>query len=173
MTAKDIMALLEAKHAEDVFIPECKDGPSQASRHVRMDAWAMNKSWANPLITAYEIKVSRQDFIKDNKWPAYLDCCNQLYFVCPRGLIGVHEMSPQLGLIYISKTASILVTKKKAPYREVTIPETLWRYILMCRVKTKAEDDDLDKATIWKQWLAKKTEWGTIGWLVSKGWSKN
>lgn len=64
-----IVALLAARHVNDVFIPECKDGPTQSGSHLRMDAWAMNKSWAHPCAIGYEVKVTRADFIGDNKWP--------------------------------------------------------------------------------------------------------
>lgn len=171
MTAKDILRLIEAKHCADVFVSECKNGPSQTSNHFRMDAWSMNKSWANPLVVAYEIKISRADFLKDNKWMAYLPCCNQFYFVCPRGLITPDEVSPQAGLIYVASTGTMLVTKKQAPYREVQIPETLWRYILMCRTTTCAEREqhrESDHGRIWRDWLDEKTEWKDIGWKVSR-----
>lgn len=170
MTSKQILDLLADKHSEDVFVSECKDGPTQNAAMSRMDAWAMNKSWANPLTVAYEIKVSRGDFLKDNKWTSYLPCCNQLYFVCPTGLIDVSEMSPDTGLMYVAKTGRMMVTKKKAPYRNVQIPETLWRYILMCRAKIGAEEasEPFDKARMWRDFIAEKREFSTIGWKVSK-----
>lgn len=170
MTAKSILDLLADKHLGDVFVPECKDGPSYGGGMSRMDAWAMNKSWAHPLTVAYEIKVSRADYLKDNKWPAYLPYCNQFYFVCPAGLIDVSEMSPDAGLMYVSKTGRILITKKKAPYRDVQVPESIWRYILMCRAKIGPEtyDHGFDKVEKWRQFAEKKTEYSTIGRNVAK-----
>src|SRR5258706_16426649 len=56
LAAEQLLALLAEKHAADVFVPECKDGPSQGTQHFRMDAWAMLKSWSNPLTIGYEIK---------------------------------------------------------------------------------------------------------------------
>lgn len=64
ITAKAILELLRAKHAEDVFVPECKTGPSQGHDHSRFDAWVMKKSWANAATIGYEIKVSRSDFLR-------------------------------------------------------------------------------------------------------------
>ena len=34
MTARDLLALLEMKHAEDLFIAECKNGPTQQASHM-------------------------------------------------------------------------------------------------------------------------------------------
>jgi len=76
-TAHQLVDLLAAKHSEDVFVPECKLGPSYGDGNGRIDAWAMAKSWAHPLVNAYETKVSRSDFLNDNKWQMYLPFCNQ------------------------------------------------------------------------------------------------
>jgi hypothetical protein len=149
-----LIDLLAAKHAKDVFVPECKDGPTHYGNHVRLDAWALASSWAHPCVYGYEIKVSRGDFLQDNKWPAYLPLCNQLYFVCPTGLIQPTEVSPDVGLMWASKTGTKLYTKKKAPYRDVAIPEDVYRYVLMCRAKITREPLHLETARdFWERWL--------------------
>lgn len=163
--------LLAARHSKDVFVPECKDGPTQSvSNYLRMDAWVMNKSWANPCVTGYEIKVSRSDFIGDNKWPAYLPLCNQFYFVAPKGLIDPSELSPDAGLLQVAGDGSgtRLLTKKKAPYRQVAIPEDIYRYVLMCRVKVAPEDPLQTPQQIWRNWLERKKEDRYLGYEVSK-----
>jgi len=83
-TADQILNLLLIKHSKDVCVPECKGGPTWFGRHDRMDLWTMARSWAHPRCCAYEIKVSRSDFVNDKKWMAYLEYCNELYFVAPR-----------------------------------------------------------------------------------------
>lgn len=170
--AQEIVDLLAFRHSKDVFIPECKDGPTHSKSHVRMDAWAMNKSWAHPLVSAYEVKVSRADFLKDNKWPAYLPLCNQFYFVAPAGLIDVSELPAEAGLLTASGKGSgaRLLAKKKAPHRDITIPEEVYRYILMCRVSTVPESqlDRIDRAELWRRWLKEKRENQKLGWQVAK-----
>jgi len=49
----------------------------------------------------YEIKVSRSDFLGDDKWDNYLKYCNYFYFVAPKGLIGKHELPDGVGLIEV------------------------------------------------------------------------
>ncbi|GAG12604.1 unnamed protein product, partial [marine sediment metagenome] len=39
VNAREIVELLAAKHWKDIFIPECKDGPSWGGRPLRLDAW--------------------------------------------------------------------------------------------------------------------------------------
>lgn len=168
--AKDVLALLAKKHEADVFVPECKDGPSWGGNHFRLDAWTMNRSWTSAKVTGYEIKVNRSDFVQDNKWQAYLACCNELYFVCPAGLIEPSELSPQVGLLWVSSTGNTLVTKKKAHFRDIEIPESVWRYIVMCRTKivSRQHFEPPDRLEYWRNWLAEKEESRTIGWQASK-----
>lgn len=171
-TAQEIVDLLAQRHSKDVFIPECKDGPTHYTSHVRMDAWAMNKSWAHPVVSAYEVKVSRADFLKDNKWPAYLPLCNQFYFVAPAGLIDLSELPAEAGLLTASgkDNGARLLTKKKAPHRDVQIPEEVYRYILMCRVAIAPEHHAAqeDRTAHWRRWLNAKQDNQLLGYEVSK-----
>lgn len=170
ITAQEVLAALRSKHSEDVFVDECKDGPTQGvSEHFKLDAWVMNRSWANPVVTGYEIKVSRSDFVRDEKWRAYLPLCNQFYFVCPRGLIMPNELSPEAGLYYLSNTGNRLLVQKKAAHRDLEIPETVYRYILMCRtVVTRDRWLFKDKTQFWREFIAEKAEKRRLGFEVSK-----
>lgn len=165
-----LLKLLAEKHRKDVFVSECKDGPTQYGTHRRMDAWVMKRSWASPLTTAYEIKMSRNDFLRDDKWPAYIPYCNQLYFVCPSGLIKPEEVGESCGLIWASKTKTRLYTKRKAPHRELEVPESVYRYILMCRTKIVSGnmlESTESGAGHWQRWLEEKDDWARLGRLVS------
>lgn len=166
-----ILEALAVRHSKDVFIPECKDGPTHYSSHMRIDAWAMNRSWAHPVATAYEIKVSRADFLKDNKWPGYLPLCNQFYFVTPPDLISLAEVPAEAGLLTIA--GSRLLTKKKAPHRAIQLPEELYRYILMCRVvvgrgEYQVERSKDERVQEWRQFVNKRVELRELGYQVSK-----
>ena len=163
--AEKIIALLKTKHDGDVFVPECKDG---ASPSVRIDAWAMDKSWAHPTTHGYEVKVNRADFLRDYKMTAYLTMCNVMYIVCPWGLIAPKEIPDQFGLMYVSKTGNKLYTKVKAPHRKVKLKESLFRYILMSRAKIGESmfsrvPIQIKDAEYWKEWLVKKEEHQVLG----------
>ena len=170
-TANDIIRVLANKHRDDVFIPECKDGPSQTRSHRRLDAWAMARSWSRPLVTGYEVKISRSDFANDNKWQDYLPLCNQLYFVCPANLIQPDELPPQVGLYWVSSGGSRAYLKKKAEHRSVQIPESLWRYIVMCRSVIGADRDGTmtkSRADWLRGWLEQKADLKELGVAVSR-----
>lgn len=166
ITANDLLLLLAKRHFKDVFITECKSGSTYAANHKRLDAWAMKKSWVSPFTFGYEIKVNRNDFLKDDKWPAYLKLCNYFYFVVPHGIVSLEEIPESCGLLICSKNGTMLFTKKKAPFREVIIPESLYRYILMWRVHIIRECNSTSQLEYWKHWLAEKKEKQEIGYQV-------
>jgi hypothetical protein len=174
--AKHILDLLAAKHSKDVFVPECKDGPTQSvSEYMRMDAWVMNRSWAHPCYTVYEIKVSRSDFLNDKKWRNYLPYCNEFFFVAPKGLIQVAELPPEAGLLELLGGADgkRLVRRKQTVWRDVTPPESLFRYVLMCRAKVGRneyliERTKEERAEDWRRFIADKAENRNLGLGVGR-----
>jgi hypothetical protein len=170
MNASDILSLLKDRHHKDIFIAGCKNGPTgTADGLVILDAWAMTKSWANLSFFGYEIKVSRSDFLRDQKWRRYLDLCDQFYFVCPYGMIQPNELPSEAGLIWVSKGGSRLFTKKKAPQREITVPVGILLYIMMWRATfTIDERDATNSEARWKRWLERRMEQRSLGAEVSR-----
>lgn len=128
----NIRKLLAKRHVDDVFYEEVTI--EHGAR--RMDAWAMKKSWASPMVVAYEIKSSRQDFMSDHKMQDYLPYCNEAYVVCSQSACTKDEIPEGFGLIYLSKNGEMLRTIKKAPYRECVLPEKFMRGLLF----SKADD---------------------------------
>lgn len=171
ISAKQIENLLAQRHSDDIFIPECKNGPTHTASHLRMDAWSMKRSWTNPLSIGYEIKVSRQDFLNDQKWHNYLQYCNEFYFICPFGLIGKDELPAEVGLLYVAKTGTRLFKKKAAQRRIIELPESLLKYILICRADVRAErhvNYKEQNISYWKNWLEEKKENKALGYNVSR-----
>lgn len=177
MTAGEIVALLQEKHRKDVCFAEVKDGPTWFGGHLRLDFWTMKPSWSSPCITVYEVKVSRSDFVKDDKWQGYLPLCNRFSFVAPAGTIDPDEVGPEAGLLLVSKTGTRLYTKKKAPYRPVdpAATDSLFRYLLMSRTRPSAHFDQRDepqdraqRIAWWKDWLMDRQAAHDIGYRVSR-----
>lgn len=160
ITAGQIKELLKERHWKDVYVEECKDGPTHSAYHFsQMDAWVMKKSWSKPLTIVHEIKTNRSDFLNDHKWVNYLPYCNELYFVCPHNLIDKTEVPADAGLIWASKNCKKLYTKKKAPYRDVEIPDSVFRYILMFRSQiTREHQTEFEEGRLkyWESWLENK-----------------
>lgn len=167
ITAHTILKMLEKKHDQDVFVPECKDGATWGRSHNRLDAWTMNRSWSNMCFTGYEIKVSRGDFLQDSKYTEYLPTCNKLYFVCPPKMIGVSEIPLEVGLMYTTKNGTGLMTKKKAVHREIEVPKDLLLYVLMSRVKV-CDNSNMSTAEYWSDWVKSNRRELDTGRLASK-----
>jgi hypothetical protein len=167
--ARKLLDLLASKHVGDVFVPECKTGPSYCGGMFRMDAWAMTKSWAKMCCTGYEIKVDRGDFLRDDKWQAYLPYCNAFYFVTSPGIVQTDEVPPDAGLMVCSTNATNLFTKKKAPFRQGAIADDVFRYVLMWRAEITREhhSGDMDAAW-WRDFVEGRANDQEIGWRASK-----
>jgi len=171
VNSHDIVKAISESHAKDLVVTECKDGPTWTQAHSRMDVWTMTRSWSNMRIIGYEVKVSRQDFKQDEKWPSYLSMCNQLYFVCPKDLIRLEEIPEGVGLKYCHGTR--LRTIKKAAWRDMLMPDSLWLYILMCRAQVVAphhfdENNKEARSKEWQHWLESKEENKSLGYRVSR-----
>ena len=171
MTSDDLVRLLSVRHSKDVFVPECKDGPTWGGAHLRLDAWAMARSWTKPRTWGYEVKVSRRDFLSDEKWQGYLRYCNEFYFVTPLGMVQPAEVPGDVGLLWASKNAARLYKKKKATYRSIEIPDSFWRYIIMCRaaiVKDNRAGHAYGTREYWQDWMKKKEMDWNFGHAVGK-----
>ena len=170
MRAEQLRDLLVQRHRRDVFVTECKTGPSRKAAFCpRLDAWAMTKSWANPCVTGYEIKVARSDFLNDDKWPMYLPFCNEFYFVTPPGIVKEGEIPPQAGWLVSMKNGTKVYRKKKAPWRDVQIPEEIFRYILFSRTEVVGEYEPKEnRAGYWRRWLKEKEKDRELGYEVSR-----
>lgn len=174
MHSEDVCRALAHRHESDVFVDQCKTGATQRSRPGElqvMDAWAMAKSWAHPCVTCYEIKVTRSDFLGDKKWRGYLPYCNQMFFATPWKLVTPEELpGEECGLIWVTETGGRCVVKRPAKYREVEIPEDVWRYILMWRARITGDSQysKVDKVQMIKDLLAKDAELKELGYMFAR-----
>lgn len=140
-----IIKALKEKHEklEDIFATQVE---IKSAGSKRMDAVAIRRTWSPRTLIGYEIKTSRQDFLKDEKYPVYMENCNIFYFVAPKGVIKEGEIPEDAGLmIYNESYSNKLWTAKKAPYRDIPInPDILlhimfWKFNRYLGYRTKAE----------------------------------
>ena len=111
-TAKDILKVLRDWHADRMyqtgkwaFFPELAISTGAAER--RIDAYAVGLWHSDhyPRV-AYEIKVSRADWLGDEKWEAYAPLVNQFSIVCPAGVVQVDEVPAGVGVYYVSASGT-------------------------------------------------------------------
>lgn len=167
ITANDIKELILNSHQNDIALLECKTGASIHRGMRKFDAWVMKPTWSPFTTIGYEIKVSRNDFLQDKKWPSYLDYCHKLYFVTTgKDIIDKSELPDHVGLKYVSKNCARWITKKKAVHRSITIPTDIFGYILMSRIKEykrkSSSEYSFGKKTFeerkkyWDEWIKEK-----------------
>lgn len=110
-----ILRLLSERHARDIAVAECPLEPYGA---LRADLWVMRPSWTKPMVTIYEVKVSRQDFLRDDKWRNYLPYCNAFWFAVAPGVVDPREIQEGVGLLELSKTGTMMRTLVKPHLRD-------------------------------------------------------
>lgn len=165
--AHEIKYALSKKHSQDFFLTEVKNGATWTSRDlVIMDALAIKKSWAKPCFTGYEVKVSRNDFLNDEKWPVYKKLTHRFYFACPTGLIQPDELPDDVGLVWYNPETGSLYTKKKARFREIEISADMLYYIILSRLENTEHPFFNSREEYFREWLKHKKETKELGILV-------
>ncbi len=173
-----ILQALRKRHKDrqnpDVFLTEVKNGPTQvASGLLKLDALAIARSWAHPCLTGYEIKVDRRDFLRDTKYPQYMEYCNKFAFVCPTGLIAPEDLpDPTIGLIHYNPETGALSTRKAAVYRPIQIPEHLLMYIAMYRTVDQPHPFFSNRREYLEAWLLDKEQKRDLGYVVGSKLAK-
>jgi len=158
----DLIKLLAIKHSDDVFLSEV----GVRSGGQRMDAWALKVTYKCLNAIGYEVKVSRSDFVNDEKWRTYLRYCTRFYFVCPSGVIQPEELPDDTGLYWVAKTGSRLLRKKLAPFRDIHLSEEFWMSLIFNKMTPGKNQRTCDKTEYWKAWLEAKKEKSELGYNV-------
>lgn len=169
---------LQYRHAKDVLVEECNMGSAHAGCR-RLDAWALVKTWSPWTTIGYELKVDRQDFLRDRKHAEYLAVCHEFYFVCPAKLIQPEELPEGVGLLWGIAGGTRLQSKRKAARHEPD-PDKLLRlmsYVLMSRTRIVADMWEAARQPesgrdYWRRWLEEDEEDKSLGLRVSQAVQK-
>ena len=158
MRADQVKHALHQKHRHDCAVfTEVKNGPTHISRNLLiMDLVAIKKSWTKPCIYGYEVKVSRSDFERDEKWQYYMQYCNKFFFACSKGLIAKEELPEQVGLVYVNPETLGVSTRKNAIFREIEEPIQMLYYLIYSRIDDVPYPFFNSKEEHFKAWLEKK-----------------
>lgn len=168
VTAQQIKYALSQKHREDFFLTEVKNGPTHTAIELAiMDALAIKKSWVKPCLTGYEIKVSRSDFMNDEKWPVYKELCHRFYFACPKDLIQPDELPEEVGLIWYNPDKKTLYTRKKAKFRDIEMSADMFYYIIMSRLENEQHPFFSSKRELLEQYVIDKVSKRELGRKVA------
>ncbi|MFZ5815333.1 MAG: MmcB family DNA repair protein [Bacillota bacterium] len=167
-----ILEALRRRHHQETFITEVKTGPTMYAERgslQKIDALAIKPSWANPCFTAYEVKVSRSDFLADDKWSNYLNYCHRFYWACPSGLIKPEEVADECGLVWVNEDGDLSV-RKAALYRNIEIPWEMLYYILISRIDPDRHPFFNTTREYFEAYLQDKHDKYLLGDMVSRKW---
>lgn len=165
-TSRDIKMALAKYHPNDFFISECKTDSTYFAGPQGLlifDGLAVTRSYTGPCITGYEIKISRSDFQRDNKYHLYLQYCNEFYFVVPAGLLKKEEIPDNMGLIYYYPESGKLLKKKRALYRQIEEPVGIYKYIIYSRLEQDRTPFYEERADYAKAYIEDKAKKQAIG----------
>lgn len=107
--------------------------PEFTYRGIRIDALIVDikTRW----IRGFEIKMSRSDFLQDQKWEQYSEFCSSLSIACPDGLIRKEEVSDPFGLLYVTPSKKEYMNPTfrwiKKPKRYQTRKGLAWMWIYL------------------------------------------
>lgn len=167
VTSTDIKKALSNVHHKEFFITECKNGSTYfppAQGLLQFDGMAIYKSWTSPKVRIYEIKVSRGDFLRDNKYHLYLQYCHEMYFIVPKGLVKKEEIPENIGLMYYNPENGSIRTVKKALYRgDIEISADMLMYIIMNRLDSDRIPFYKERCEFARDYIADKKDRKTLG----------
>jgi hypothetical protein len=169
-----ILRQINKRHLhKDAFYLEVKNGPTWSSHNLlRLDAVAFKKSWTKPCITGYEVKISRQDFLRDEKWPGYRQYCHRFYFACPMNLVKLEELPEDVGLIYYNPEKDCIFTKRKALFRDIEISWEMLYYLIISRDKVQKHPFFSTTRDYIEAWLVDKENKRQLGYMVKSKMAK-
>lgn len=122
MTAEEIHGVLRRLGGfSGIYVPEFTYGP------MRIDAAIVDvsKRW----IRGFEIKLTRSDFLRDEKWQTYTEFCSSLSIVCPEGLIRQEEVPLPFGLLYVRENGSVRWPRKPKRFQRRDGLAWLYQYV--------------------------------------------
>lgn len=169
ITATDIKKALSKHHTSEFFITECKNGPTYSPSPqglLKFDGLAIYKSWSQKHIRIYEIKVSRSDFLQDNKYHLYKQYCHEMYFAVPKGLVKKEEVPDDVGLMYYYPETGAFRTVKKALWRDIEISADMLMYIFMNKLDSDRIPFYSSKAEYAKEYIDNKNSNRDMGWKL-------
>ena len=127
------------------FLNACLGSVWVDGKTPRADLVVCKPSYTKFLLSVYEVKVSRGDFLSDirsGKWRLYLPHCHRFYFAVEDGICTLEDIPGEAGLI-IRKKASWYAAKA-APRLTGDIPHETLLSLIFARQRRSAREKRLD-----------------------------
>ena len=171
MTANEISRLVAARHADGVYVPQCKMG---AAGSRVLDGWALLPTWSPMTAVGYEIKVSRSDWLQDQKFHDYLSACHLFCVAAPKGIVHRDELPAGIGLLEpVGSGRGAKLIMRVKPVRHEPDPAALARLMAYALMWRRAEGDPsrmnrTRRAQMWRDWVEERRDFHRVGRSVSR-----
>ena len=134
MTEAEVLALVAQRHTRDLWVTGVAIGSRWAGAR-ELDGWALRRSWSPETTFGYEVKVSRGDWLRDQKIAEYAKHVHLMFVVAPEGIVQATELPVGCGLLEVAKTGRRLFTRQKTVRNEHPDLLPIALYLLMSRVR--------------------------------------
>ena len=156
----------------DLFYTGVKNGATYNKRVGQLkiiDGLAVKPSWANQMVTGYEVKSTRGDFRQDEKWHSYISnkMCNKIYIAAVPGIVKKGELPDGVGLVEIGDKS--IKWTKRASILNVEIDPKIWQYIVYSRMPSDEcpFHSKINKIAHFEEWVKAHEEGKRVANLVS------
>jgi hypothetical protein len=116
------MMALAAAHPMPAWVTYREASLGVQGRRIDMFAMRCRQSGRGYRRVAYEVKVSRADFLQELRLPHKrahaLDLSHEFYFACPAGMIRPGETPSECGLVWVHERRAHPEVVRRAPLRE-------------------------------------------------------
>ena len=80
-------------------------------------------------VRGFEIKLSREDFRRDEKWTRYSQFCSSLSIVSPEGVVPVDDVEKPFGLLWLKQDGTMRWAKKPMRFQHRSSLAWVWTYM--------------------------------------------
>ena len=111
----------------------------------RADLVVCSASYKGFVLSAFEVKISRSDFLRDlrsEKWRTYLPHCNRLYFAVLDEVCRKEDIPEEAGLLIRNNRG--WYTAKKAPPLQSIVPYNTLKSLIFARQRRSAREKRID-----------------------------
>lgn len=107
-------------------------------------------------VPGYEVKVTRADWVRDEKWHAALPYCHVFYIGCPPGLIVPEEVPAEVGLVWVDSGSRRVSVRRKAARRQIDLSPLLMYHLVISRTEPDRHPFFSDSREALEAWVQDK-----------------
>jgi hypothetical protein len=113
------------------------------------------------------VKVSRSDWLGDQKWNAYIPLCHRFSIAAAHGVVHDGEVPAGIGWYEYNPATKTLRIKQKVVHRDIEPDANMLMYIIMSKIQSDRIPFHADRAALFRDYVEGKREARYIGRALS------